>query len=509
MHINRSWIYNVALDSLLITTWLVSVGMVVVHEHGRLWGGGMKPFASLAATADVKEQWFGIYYGEQKVGFAHTTMMPEERDGIPGVTIQDQGRLFFTLLGLPQRVELSARTFIDADLRLQEFQAMLRTEDYDLKWSGTRQGDELVITFTSQESTVVQRLRDPSGSVMLSGLSSWLTFHEFAVGQWGEVRMLNPLSLSPEIVHFVVRRKEPLDGEEVLVVETDVRGLSTTSWVTPDGRVLKEESPMGWTLLAEPRRVALAVPTGQTTLDLLSTLAVPIDRPLRDPAGLESLTLLLEGVAEEDIAVDRPWQTVLPAAALRAYNKPAPTGRWCVLWMRQPSKPKASATIPETVARYVRAGPFIQADDPRIRTQAREIVGEITDPWKQTVALNRWVYGTLVKRLTIGLPTAIDVLLSPSGDCHEHTVLFTALSRSLGIPTRPVAGLVYYSGRLYYHAWPEVWVGAWVPVDPTLGQLVADVTHLALVEAENEELISLAKFIGQLKISVLDVARAD
>ena len=69
-----------------------------------------------------------------------------------------------------------------------------------------------------------------------------------------------------------------------------------------------------------------------------------------------------------------------------------------------------------------------------------------------------------------------------------------------------VAGLVYYEGRLYYHAWPEVWIDGWVPTDPTLGQLVADATHVGLIEAESEELVGLGQFVGQLRVAVLEVA---
>ena len=72
-----------------------------------------------------------------------------------------------------------------------------------------------------------------------------------------------------------------------------------------------------------------------------------------------------------------------------------------------------------------------------------------------------------------------------------------------------VAGLVYYDGRLFYHAWPEVWLGsAWIPTDPTLGQPLADATHLGLVEAEDERLIALGQFIGQPRVSVLALEEA-
>jgi transglutaminase-like putative cysteine protease len=160
-----------------------------------------------------------------------------------------------------------------------------------------------------------------------------------------------------------------------------------------------------------------------------------------------------------------------------------------------------------SVERYRRPSLFVQSDDARIIAKAAEIVGPRTDPWEQTVALNQWVFSTLAKRLTVGLPSAVDVLLAPAGDCHEHTVLFTALARSLALPTRMVAGLVSWQGRLFYHAWPEVWIGQWIPTDPTLGQLIADATHLGLTEAENEQLIALGQFIGKLRVQVVAVVR--
>ena len=86
----------------------------------------------------------------------------------------------------------------------------------------------------------------------------------------------------------------------------------------------------------------------------------------------------------------------------------------------------------------------------------------------------------------------------------ENTVFYAALARSIGLPTRMVAGLVYQQGRFYYHAWPEVWLGEWIPTDPTLGQPIADATHLGLIEAESERLVSLGQFIGKLRIQVLD-----
>ena len=503
----RSRLRSFVLDSLILSSWLLCVGMVFLHKHGQLWGGFGNPTSTLAATMDAKEQWFGLYYQGQRIGFSQMTLVPEEREGVPGVGLMDRGRLSFNLLGVPQQLEVSAQAFIDADWRLQEFSAAVRSATTQLQWAGRRHGEELLLTVTTPTSSVRKRLRDPAGSAFVNGLSSWAAFHRLRVGQSGKAWVLNPLALNPEAVYFHVRGRDVIEGQNVLIVETDVSGLTTTSWVTPEGDVLKETSPLGWELRRESRDEALQrVTVLAPQLDLLATVAVPIDRPIPEPERLERLVLLLEGIDAAQLSLQRPWQTVLAPARLASYHQTAPAEPWCIVQLDAPTIGTSASTSLDGGQRYQQASLFVQSDNPRIISKAAEIVGARTDPIEQAGALTQWVYQTLTKQFTVGLPSALDVLETPAGDCHEHTVLFTALARSLGIPTRMVAGLVYQAGQLYYHAWPEVWLhGQWIPTDPTLGERVADATHLGLVEAENESLLGLAQFVGKLRVHVLDM----
>ena len=505
---HHPWVQGVALDALVMSAWLVSVGLVVLHERGGLYSGAVNPLTSLGATVEAKEQWFGLYYQGQKIGFTETSIVPEELNGVPGVVMSDHGRLSFTLLGVPQRLELSARSSLDAYWRLQRFTADLKTEAYHLRWSGRREGENLVISLSTDQGQNRTRFRDTGQGMLVVGLSPWTAFHRLKVGQWGSVWILNPLALKPEEVFFHVRSQDRLAGRDVLVIDTESSGMTTTSWVTPSGEVMKEESPLGWQLVAESREHAMDMPKEDAGLDLLSTLAVPIDRPLDAPERIERMVWLVEGTSCDELLAGRAGQTILPPDALSRYQKTAPPGSWCLVELRKPEAPVPGPLTPAPSKRYTRPSPFIQADDPAIQTKARAIAGTLQDPWQRVKALNAWVYRVLVKRLTVGLPSALDVLASLSGDCHEHTILFTALSRSLGLPTRMVAGLVYYDGRLFYHAWPEVWLGGtWIPTDPTLGQPLADATHLGLVEAEDEQLVALGQFVGQLRVQALDVER--
>ncbi len=72
--------------------------------------------------------------------------------------------------------------------------------------------------------------------------------------------------------------------------------------------------------------------------------------------------------------------------------------------------------------------------------------------------LMREVNALLEKKPTVSLPSAREVLRTKVGDCNEHTALYVALARALGIPARIDVGLVFVRGAFYYHAWPEVYI---------------------------------------------------
>ena len=80
-----------------------------------------------------------------------------------------------------------------------------------------------------------------------------------------------------------------------------------------------------------------------------------------------------------------------------------------------------------------------------------------------------------------------------------------AFSSARGLPARIAAGLAYVDGKFYYHAWPEVLLKDWVPMDPTFGQVPADAAHLRFVIGGLARQTELLRLMGNLKIDVLSV----
>jgi transglutaminase-like putative cysteine protease len=149
-----------------------------------------------------------------------------------------------------------------------------------------------------------------------------------------------------------------------------------------------------------------------------------------------------------------------------------------------------------------------------IRAEAEQAVRDAVGDRDRAERLTRYVNGLLDKKPTVSLPSAREVLRTKVGDCNEHTALFVAMARSIGIPARIAVGLVFMHGAFYYHAWPEVYItegsglGLWLPVDPTLNQFPADATHLRLVRGGLDRQAAILPLIGRLKMTLLDLELA-
>ena len=88
-------------------------------------------------------------------------------------------------------------------------------------------------------------------------------------------------------------------------------------------------------------------------------------------------------------------------------------------------------------------------------------------------------------------------------------MLYVALARAIGLPARTDAGLVYLRGHFYYHAWPEVWLGQWVAVDPTFGQFPADASHLRFVIGGLARQVLEGREVGREQLAALHQALLD
>lgn len=446
-----------------------------------------------APVGGLREEWLGLYYQGKKIGYNTTTYSLE--DG--GRHVVQKTYLKLQLMGKGEEATVLTDARLAGDYTLRSFSFNLQSRSGGLKVTGVTVPGGIDLYVRSGESVIPQRIPISSPPRLNLGIEQYLLKKGLSPGKKYLLSFFDPTLRSN------VELKVEVEGVEDVVIGGKTRhtvrlketfqGMESQSWITEEGEVVKEKSPIGYTSLMETREEALTRgwPAGEG-VDIIASSAIPSDTILDRPARLRSLTARVtlltpteEGTLEE-----------LKKGKIITNTRKAPEGL-------------SSYSIPYKGgdrAEYLSPDPFIQSRDTKIAAKAGEIAGNDRDAISVVEKLVSWVYRNLDQTPTFGLPPARDILDNPTGDCKVHTILFSSLARSLGIPTKIMAGVIYRDGYFYYHAWPEVWLGAWVPVDPTFGEFPADVTHLPLTEGRLEDWIKVMGLVGNLKIEILKVS---
>lgn len=124
-----------------------------------------------------------------------------------------------------------------------------------------------------------------------------------------------------------------------------------------------------------------------------------------------------------------------------------------------------------------------------MKNKAEFLAGN-TSILKASSNIAEWVYNNLEYNRSywsLSLP-ATETFQLGQGVCDEFSHLFMAFTKSLGIPSRYVQGLVYSGESWDLHAWTELYFGStWIPIDPTYGEVgFIDASHIVLAKVPND-----------------------
>jgi hypothetical protein len=474
----------------------------------------------LAAGARLLEpgsQYYLVRMGGHAIGMATSRL-----DTISGgFRFTDQLMVDIPALDAVHRAVVETRVDLGPALDLLNFAFYLDSEVGRFEVTGRAVGDTLLDLEVGAGSEVERsRIRLGPETVLPAALPLRLAAAGLLnAGSSHQVRLFDPSTLAerdvelrvvvhdtlvvPDSAAFDIARGEWVVGSHDLIpawqVEELYGSVRIVSWLDEDGRLVRAESPLGFTLertAYELAREAWDRTRRDPTLAsgygaIIEGTAIASDADLSRMAGTDQMIVRLGGVEVEGFDLAGGRQTL--------------RGDTLIVRRERLADLDAGYQLPYQggdLDGELEATPLIQATDPRIMSLANEIVGDERDPVIVARLLNEWVYGALRKEITLSMPSAVQVLESMQGDCNEHTVLYIALARALGLPARTAVGVVHLDGRFYYHAWPEVWLDGWVAVDPTFGQVPADASHLRFLVGGLSRQVELIRLIGRLRLEV-------
>jgi hypothetical protein len=466
----------------IVSSWLLLLGAHAIESYSI---GEPTPLLDLApgASPDAELTQRGVFYRGGRIGHIRErfTELPN------GFRAEQDGEFTLNLLGRERRVrrEGSAETGRKGELRSFTFRLTTssRRSPFETTVAGEVQGDELHLRIRSGSSPERVERRIVTDPIVLPlNLYYTLAARGMNPGESYKLRLFDPMTVSEGDATIVVREREIVRWggreEEALRLQTTFAGLTTTSWVNDRGEILQEETPLGWTLLKEAPGSSLHAQDASASPDILAMSAVPALGFAGDADSLSSATLELRSFPDTFSALDGGRQSLEGTRVVITREKPPYT---------------ASETLSsDERARALASDAFIQVSAPEIREHAARIAEGDTDVEK-AAAIHRWVYENLSKSPTLS-PERDRILQRRVGGCSEHRCSHRA-RQAASIPTwSPSAHLP--SGQ-FYHAWPEVFVGRWVAVDPSLGQFPADALHLRLLTGGIESQYEVLTLLGR------------
>jgi transglutaminase-like putative cysteine protease len=488
------------LSILALMAWIATMGVIVNRSYLQ---ASSRNLATDLARYGSTAQWRGVYYRGEKIGFTVSQVQALE----DGFELQEDGRLQFSLLGATTPAILTTTATVDRSFALKAFDFSLDPGTGPMRIRGTLNGLQLALEISSAAGSRRQTIQLTEAPALMLSVGRRLAADGLVAGTTRQWNVFDPATLKNAPVTLVIGEREVVTTGNrrpipAFRVDMSFSGVTTTAWITDTGEIVREESAMGLITVVEPQEQATALAVNNRMQeDMLQAAAIVPRMPRRatitEARDVKKLRLRLIGPALSAAEVDGGGQTV--------------DGEYITL---VDPRDLAPGPAPADLDRYLRPEPFIESDAPEIKAAAETMVAGVTGVRARAERLTREVNQLVEKRPTVSLPSALEVLRTRMGDCNEHTVLFVALARSIGIPARINVGLAFVRGAFYYHAWPEVYIeessgqGLWLPVDPTFNQFPADATHVRLARGGLDQQAAIVPMIGRTQIHVesLEVA---
>ncbi|MRR58252.1 MAG: transglutaminase domain-containing protein [Deltaproteobacteria bacterium] len=444
------------------------------------------------------ERWFGIYFNDERTGFVHTVIS----EGATGYRIESTSSVKMSGFGFSREASVRESYLVNHDLSLRSFEVSQTIDGSHLTLVGQVGVKAISVTIESRGTRSEKALPIKGKVYPPPVLNIYPLYQKVTAGKKLRLTMFDPEAVALKVVQITVVGVETAAGQETLHLRNNLYPfVDNDIWLDLSGNTLRESVRDGWIETraekADDARAFLSESAISKKELLLDFSLVPLDKPIERPASLGSLTVELSGFAEN-----------LPLIS-DSVQKAERLAGTAVLFTVDRSTRKADCTLPvaETpeLVKYLETSDRILADTPEIVRRKTEILAETKDPRQAVEKLVSWVSANLEYTISDS-QTPLETLEKRTGNCQSHARLYASLARAAGIPTRYVSGLVYAEGKGFlYHSWAESFVGYWLPVDPTFGEVPANATHIKLAEGDSPaDLAPLAGIIGKVRARVVD-----
>ena len=472
---------------IIIVVWVILFGRLLSRDY---FIEKLEIRETKVLQRGIEESYMGIYFTNERIGYVKNHLFDNETSGF---TLNQEAILNLNILDKTYPVTMNMNAELDDSSLLKNFQFNLYSPFYKLEAEGEVIGNDVhysMNTGKDETSNIIQLSERP---FIPTHMRSYLLKNDLEEGKKFKIPYFDPITMTGKesIIEYKGLEKKLFyrqsQIQELHHFVEKISGLRMSIYLDNKGKVVREVSPTGFVFISEPEFRAKDIISKGT--EILSSISIPVLGKLDSVFDLSSIRYRLTIPEETQFELNQDRQQ---------YNEN-------ILVINKETIPSFNAKICYGEDEYLSSTPYVQSRHPIIRRLSQAIVKNEENDVNKIRTLINWVYEYLDKKPVLSIPDAMTTLRLKMGDCNEHAALFAALSRSLLIPTRIVAGVTYNDGMFYYHAWNEVCLdGKWISLDTTINQFPADLTHIKFVQGETSEQIRISALIGKLKIEVLE-----
>lgn len=477
-----------------IIIFLIWAGLISILLYRNYTGGELKKAQVLSESFKKDAYWYDIYVEKNKIGYANTTI---EKAG-DEIIITEKKQLKVFKNGKETLLTEEVRLLTDTDYKIKSanYSSFFEGEE-GVKASGSYEDDSMIFILESAKKRKTHNIETNRKSFYhYLTLIPMLNQNLPLPGSPLKVSMLDFAKLSLNEIKVVLEEIKPVKIGLHVFNLYKFRVGDSILWSNEKGAVVKKQYPTGVVFYSGTENIAREA-DDRVLLDYTSLPVLKSNKLITNSEDLNLLRVKIKGYNFQS----ELYKNSLTDLKENIFTVRRETGE---------ELKKKKYIFPyeeEDFNKYLSPDRWVLTDyKPLANTGRIYAKAHKNDAFNFTEHLNAYLY-TLIRTMpTFVLRNSMEIHKFLYGDYLERCVMFATYSRSAGLPTRLIGGLVYRNGYFYFHTWPEVWLGRWIPADPTLAQFPADVTHIPLKEGTLEDIVSIIDDLKKIEIEVLEAS---
>lgn len=477
------------LNIFIFCLWISLMAFLLYRNYS---GAELQGADALKGLIDKDSYWYDIYSGTKKIGFA---IIKREKVG-DEIIITDEREIRVQKDGKEDLLTVRLKSVIDSQYAIKSFEYTSHFRDEQgIKANGEVDGKDIIFRLESAEKRRTFKTPIKGNNFYLpSTFIPALVQNKPAPNTSFTISVLDFTMLSLNDMRVVLEEIRPIKSGINILSLYKFRAGNAVWWSNEKGVLIKEESPAGFTLYSQIE-VFAKDPSDRILFDHTSLPFLKADKLLGNPEKLALLKIRIKGFRlDPELYTNSTVTLEGDILGIQKENKEALKGK--------------TSKLPYTgdkLDRYLRPDEWVSSDyKPLHDTGIIYAKNNKYDAFLFSEHLTGYLYSLVKTRPMFILQSAENFLKSLTGDYLERSVMFASYTRAAGLPTRLVGGLIYINGYFYFHAWPEVWLDKWVPVDPTFFQMPADVSHIPLKAGTLRDIISVVDDLKSINIEILE-----